>query len=142
MEEYINLLKSTFTKANNLTDISFLNDYFKLMDTYDYLKILINDDEWNLFFHSFEQIYSFNKFEVFYKDSMQNILENLIFSILKIENENDKIKIIPLIFYLDNENIFRQYLLNEHFFDVLENFMIKTIEHAQLNLSNNANLSA
>lgn len=135
MEEYLTILEDVLQKENIVSDAFYLESYFQSISEYKIADILKDDDTWNNFFDTFQAQYNFNKFYVIHDLSMIDILKKLIFSILHVNEVDEKKKLLPLIIYLDVQNILAKFLLNKHFFDCLEEYFINTLESVALECS-------
>ncbi len=137
MEKYLTILQSQLSFSDNSIDDSFLDEYFKSINDDICSKIINNMDEWNQFFYKFNKIYKFNKSQVLFEIEIENLLKKILNSILSIKKTNRKEQVIPLIIYLDCENIFYKFLLKNSFFDALKMNFTKTVETSHIHLSNN-----
>lgn len=135
MEKYIDILQNALQKENIMSDVSYLNDYFLCISTHNVSDILKDDDIWNNFFDKFQAQYTFDKFLVIHNEVMADILEKLIFSILHVKQEGEKKKLLPLIIYLDVQNILVNFLMGKHFFDCLKEYFINMLSSVKLECS-------
>lgn len=138
MEEYLEILKEiVLSDKNVICDKEFLYEYFKIIKKIGLEKIIKDDEEFNKVLRLFEQKYEFSKYRVYIDDSQKNILEKIIYSIKINFKEESKYctELLPLIVYIDSNNILSEYLfitntnynyedVNTYMADFLKNFTV------------------
>lgn len=113
MEKQINQFLIETLENNNLDfDDSFLDKYYELFDNKKYL-----EKDFDFIYEDMEQIYEIKKYSVPYDESSTKIYKKLIFSVINTSDKKKILKQIPLITYLDVENILYTYLFKNNYFD-------------------------
>lgn len=138
MEEYLEILKEiVLSDKNVICDKEFLYEYFKIIKKIGLGKIIKDDEEFDKALILFEQKYEFSKYRVYIDDSQKNILEKIIYLIKINFKEESKCctELLPLIVYIDSNNILSEYLfitnsnynyedVNTYMLDSLKSFII------------------
>jgi hypothetical protein len=106
----------------------FLAPYFLVNQKTDYREVLNDPDNFNKLINEIDKIYNFNKFSVYHNCEMKLVLNNLITSICMLKGEDEKKRVLPLIIYLDADNIFYNFLIKKNFFDDLITCVIGNVE--------------
>lgn len=102
------LLENDTTKLED----SFLDKYYELFDTKKYL-----GKDFDSIYKDMEQKYSIKKYSIPYDDNSTEIYKQLVLSVVNISDNKKRLKLIPLIVYLDIENILYNYLHKNNYFD-------------------------
>lgn len=138
MEEYLDILKKIVQNENYVIgNTEFLCEYFKIIKEIGLEEIVRDDEKFYKALELFEQKYGFSKYGVYTENSQKNILEQIIYLIKTNFKEKSKYcrELIPLIVYIDSNNILSEYLFITHtnynyedvniwMADFLENFTV------------------
>lgn len=128
MENYIKKLVIQLDDIKIIKEESnFLESYFLVVKKNDYKKTLNDLDAFNELITEIDKVYHFNKFSVHYDCEMEVILNRFISSICMIKDEETKKLVLPLIIYLDAENILSNFLIKKGFFDNLITYVTNTL---------------
>lgn len=113
MEKQINQFLIETLENNNLDfDKSFLDKYYELFDNKKYL-----GKDFDSIYEDMEQIYEIKKYSIPYDENSTKIYKKLIVSLINTSDKKKMLKHIPLIIYLDVENILYNYLFKNNYFD-------------------------
>lgn len=93
-------------------DDSFLDKYYELFDTKKYL-----GKDFDSIYEDMETAYDIRKYSIPYDDNSTEIYKQLVLSVVNIFDNKKRLKLIPLIVYLDIENILYNYLHEKKYFD-------------------------
>lgn len=133
MEKQINQFLIETLKNNNLDfDNNFLDKYYELFDNKKYL-----GKDFDSIYEDMEQIYEIKKYSIPYDESSTKIYEKLIFSVINTSDKKKILKHIPLIIYLDVENILYNYLFKNNYFDnflEIKDFLIGNLKDCNINI--------
>lgn len=123
MEEQITLLLMDILDKNlsNKIDMKILDDYYKLFDEKKY-----NMSNFDLIYKDMQDIYALSLslpslIYGFENTKEQETYQKLVQAILQTKEQKNKIKLIPLILYLDSNLIFYKKLDDIGFFNDFEN---------------------
>lgn len=126
MEEYVKDLLEIVNKEKLCEiELSYLDKYFNIVESYNSLKIENINRDYNDFFEDFCIEYKISIFDALYTSGMKKILEKLIAAICYVEEIEKKEKLIPLIIYLDKNNILYEYLLKNSFAGNLKKYFME-----------------
>lgn len=133
MEKQINQFLIEILENNNLDfDNSFLDKYYELFDTKKYL-----GKDFELIYEDMEQIYEIKKYSIPYDENSTKIYKKLIVSMINTSDKKKILKHIPLIIYLDVENILYNYLFKNNYFDnflEIKDFFIGNLKDCNINI--------
>jgi hypothetical protein len=133
MEKQINqFLIETLENTNLDFDNSFLDKYYDLFDSKKYL-----GKDFDSIYEDMEQIYEIRKYSMPYDESSTKIYKKLIFSVINTSDKKKILKHIPLIIYLDVENILYNYLFKNNYFDnflEIKDFFISNLKDCNINI--------
>jgi len=131
MEKQMNQLLSELLESNNIKlDDSFLDKYYELFDTKKYL-----GKDFDSIYKDMEQVYGIKKYSIPYDDNSTEIYRQLILRLKNIFDNKKRLKLIPLIVYLDKENILYNYLYDNNYFDCftkIKDFFIGTLKDSSV----------
>lgn len=113
MEKQINKYLTQILENNNSNiDDSFLNKYYELFGTKKYL-----GKDFDYIYEDMEQVYGIKKYSISYDKNSTKIYKKLVESVVSISDNKKRLKLIPLIVYLDIENILYKHLYKDKYFD-------------------------
>ncbi len=113
MEKQINQFITQILESNtSKIDDSFLDKYYELFDTKKYL-----EKDFDSIYEDMETAYDIKKYSIPYDDKSTAIYKQLVLSVVNIFDTKKRLKVIPLIVYLDIENILYTYLYVNNYFD-------------------------
>ncbi|QNM90589.1 hypothetical protein HOO34_02315 [Aliarcobacter cryaerophilus] len=133
MEKQINTFLIELLENNNSDfDDSFLDKYYELFDTKKYL-----GKDFDSIYEDMEHTYNIKKYSIPYYESSTKIYKKLIFSVINTSDKKKTLKQIPLIIYLDVENILYTYLFKNNYFDnflEIKDFFIGNLKKCNINV--------
>ncbi|MGE4444888.1 MAG: hypothetical protein AB7E37_07975 [Candidatus Altimarinota bacterium] len=133
MEKQINQFLIETLENNNLDfDNNFLDKYYELFDNKKYL-----GKDFDSIYEDMEQIYEIKKYSIPYDESSTKIYKKLIVSLINTSDKKKMLKHIPLIIYLDVENILYNYLFKNNYFDnflEIKDFLIGNLKDCNINI--------
>ena len=131
MEKQINQFITQILESNtSKIDDSFLDKYYELFDTKKYL-----GKDFDSIYEDMETAYNIKKYSIPYDDNSTAIYKQLVLSVVNIFDNKKRLKVIPLIVYLDIENILYTYLYENNYFDCfteIKNFFIGTLKDSSV----------
>lgn len=131
MEKQINQFLTQILESNtSKLDDSFLDKYYELFDTKKYL-----GKDFDSIYEDMEQTYSIKKYSIPYDDNSTAIYKQLVLSVVNVSDDKKILKLIPLIVYLDIENILYNYLYDNNYFDCfteIKDFFIGTLKDSNV----------
>lgn len=120
MEEQLSLfLKNILQTPNTMQSTSILDKYYVLFKEKKYF-----DKEFVSIYKDMEKTYGIDLQSLQYdynNSDMQNIYKELIYAVINTSERKQKIKLFPLIVFLDQNNILYEYLYEITFFDNIDN---------------------
>ncbi len=136
MEEQLILLLEDCTLNINIENNKVLDKYYKLFDEKKYI-----GSNFELIYNDMKEVYCLDLNSLRYGHDIegeQRIYKNLVQAIVQTKNKKDKIKLIPLIVYLDIHNILYYHLENIDFFiDFIElkEYFVNTVKESGININ-------
>jgi hypothetical protein len=131
MEKQINQFITQILESNtSMIDDSFLDKYYELFDTKKYL-----GKDFDSIYKDMERAYDIKKYSIPYDDNSTAIYKQLVLSVVNIFDNKKRLKVIPLIVYLDIENILYNYLYDNNYFDCfteIKDFFIGTLKDSSV----------
>ncbi|RXJ54137.1 hypothetical protein [Candidatus Marinarcus aquaticus] len=127
MEKQINqILTQIHENDTSKLDGSFLDKYYQLFDTKKYL-----GKDFDSIYKDMETAYDIKKYSMPYDDKSTKIYKQLVESVVNVFDDKKRLKLIPLIVYLDIENTLYNYLYENKYFDnfiEVKDYFIGTLE--------------
>ncbi len=127
MEKYINkILTQIDENYTSKLDDSFLDKYYQLFDIKKYL-----GKDFDSIYKDMETAYDIKKYSMPYDDKSTKIYKQLVESVANVSDSKKRLKLIPLIVYLDIENTLYNYLYKNKYFDnfvEIKDYFIGTLE--------------
>ena len=116
-------------------DNNVLEKYYKLFDEKKYI-----DSNFDMIYNDMKEVYSLdlNSLRYGYNIEEQKIYQALVQAIIQTSNKKNKIKLIPLIVYLDIQNILYYHLESINFFldfTELKNYFVNTVNKLDVNIN-------
>jgi len=138
-EQLTSLLISTLEeKENHRVDKNILENYYQLFDKKKYLGSGFEE-----IYNDMKEVYTLDLQSLrygYHNQSEQIIYQDLILAVINETDTKKKIKLIPLIIYLDSNRVFYDYLYNISFFDDfvydIKDFFIGTIKDSGVKVNN------
>ena len=139
MEKQINYFLTQILESNvSKLDDSFLDKYYELFDTKKYF-----GKDFDSIYKDMETAYYIKKYSMPHDDNSTAIYKQLVLSVVNIFDNKKRLKVIPLIVYLDIENILYTYLYENNYFDCfagIKDFFIGTLKDSSVS-ANTKNIS-
>lgn len=133
MEKQINkILTQIHENHISKLDDSFLDKYYQLFDTKKYL-----GKDFDSIYKDMEIAYDIKKYSMPYDDKSTKIYKQLVESVANVSDDKKRLKLIPLIVYLDIENTLYNYLYENKYFDnfiEVKDYFIGTLEDSGVSL--------
>lgn len=135
MEEPLVALLEESISIINFNTNNILDKYYKLFDEKKYI-----GSNFEMIYSDMREVYSLDLNSLRYGynvEKEQKIYKNLVQSIIQTKDKKDKIKLIPLIIYLDVQNILYYYLDSIDFFldfKELKDYFVNTIKALDVNI--------
>ncbi|MDD2975108.1 MAG: hypothetical protein PHZ10_08450 [Aliarcobacter cryaerophilus] len=133
MEKQINTFLIELLENNNSDfDDSFLDKYYELFDTKKYL-----GKDFDSIYKDMEHTYNIKKYSIPYDNNSSEIFKELVLNVVNILDNKKRLKLIPLVVYLDVENILYNYLFEKDYFDnflEIKDFFIGNLKDSNINI--------
>lgn len=137
MEEQLTLLlDNSIMQVNKNYDSNILDKYYKLFNEKKYI-----GSNFEMIYNDMKEVYSLDLNSLRYGHNVeeeQKVYKELVESIIQTKNKKDKIKLIPLIVYLDIQNILYYHLESIDFFldfNELKDYFVNTVNKSGVNIS-------
>jgi hypothetical protein len=137
MEEQLALLlDNSILQINKIYDSEVLEKYYKLFDEKKYI-----GSNFEMIYNDMKEVYSLdlNSLRCGHNvEEEQKVYKALVQSIIQTKDKKEKIKLIPLIVYLDTQNILYDYLDSIDFFldlSELKDYFVNTVRESGININ-------
>jgi len=124
-EQLTELLKNSLESIGNIQpNVYILDKYYELFDEKDYKKLFL-DNNINEIYNDMQEYYSIDLNYLNYGHNeieMQKLYQELIFAVFNTEDTHSKIKLIPLVVFLDKDYILYEFLYEKDFFTNINEF--------------------
>lgn len=142
MEKYLEILSKILKEPLKKVEDSYLDAYFEIVEEYGQQEIINNNDTWNKAFSKIEHQYCIGKYQVVHDENMKVAFVQVISAILSVKKSEQKIKLIPLIAYIDTKHIFYNFLIEKGFLNNVSKILIEILSNIDMhfNTDNISNL--
>jgi len=132
-KQLVLLLKDSISNIN--TDNNILDKYYELFNEKKYI-----GSNFEMIHNDMKEAYSLdlNSLRYGYDIEEQKIYQALVQAIIQTSNKKNKIKLIPLIVYLDIQNILYYHLVSINFFldfSELKDYFVNTVNKLDVNIN-------
>ncbi len=139
MEEQLTpLLIEIIKNQDYIYEKDFLNEYYKLFDNKKYL-----GKDFEKIYNDMKDVYDIDLQSLRYGYNIQNeqnIFKNLVLTVINETDIKKKIKLIPLIIYLDNNRVLYDFLYEKKYFNdmvfEMKDFILNTIVNSGIKVRN------